>query len=191
MVKEGAYWTAPDKSRIKYEPLRTIKNRRPTPPEYHGLTLEEAAVYDRLRNEAMVLLNNVREALGMQSSGTLHNWLSAMKVPIFLIGHHYKVFSGDIVRAVEACRIPTEGTDGLAWTGYFKASAAQADRCRQYGRNRGQTHPAKRAEGRAGSSEKHDGTAASGVEGASPDGRNGRVRRGRKASSRVAGAALD
>jgi hypothetical protein len=190
LILEGKFWLSPDKTKFQYEPIWLVRERRVgNPPEYAPFTLEDAEVLDKLCHEALVMLTDIKDALGLTHLRTLYRWIDQMKIPIYQIQGRYKVFSGDVVRAVSACRIPTEGTDGVAWRGYLDERADRTDAQNWKDEKRRQKDraagiPAKRR----GRPPRREATGE--PSGAGALGRDGGVRGGSEAGGGIAGEPL-
>ena len=126
-VKEGHYRLVNGKVQIHWAGL--MKNRRTYDriPKYHPLTEQEAALLHQLREETFVGISRVSEILGYKTLEAGVRFLARKRVPVFRISGKNLVFSGDVVRAIESCRIDTAADWGV-WERYLRSSYGWRDR---------------------------------------------------------------
>lgn len=96
-------------------PLRTYTDI----PEHFGFTQAETQTFMKMCNETLVPISVVCKIWGKSYEYGM-KFIQAKKIPIFMDPFSSKphVFSGDVVRALESCRIDME-KDGGAWPKYL------------------------------------------------------------------------
>jgi hypothetical protein len=194
-IRQGAYAIYHEK--VFFYPWRVLIRPEQKEVQYHGLTLPEAILWQKLASEAMCEMRDVMEAVGIKGRHRLRTWLEQMKIPMYLIAGKYLVFSGDVVRAVAACEIPTAGAMGVAWRETFKyrdkAHAGVAAKGRRLHRKDLIEAARDADEGGPGQAEgaspvgSDEGTLGSGPEGRGESGATGSTRREREGQRRDGG----
>jgi hypothetical protein len=96
-------------------PLRTYTDI----PAHFGFTEAEAQTFMKMCNESLVPLSVVCKVWGKPYEYGM-KFIIAKQIPVFMdiFGNKPHVFSGDLTRAIESCRIDME-KDGGAWPKYF------------------------------------------------------------------------
>ena len=124
-ISEGKHYiTKRGKPRTVVDWYRFMEKRRHYKeiPRYFGLTDQEVETYMKICYEALVPINVIGKLWGRAELKATIRFLQAKKIPVyrppFDNGHAYYVFSGDIVRAIESCRIDMEADSG-AWPKYM------------------------------------------------------------------------
>jgi len=125
-IREDAHWiTRRGRPITKVSWSKFMKKRRTYQgiPTYFGLTDREVQTYMKISREALVPISIIGRVWGRNHMKHIVEFLRMKHVPVYRwpsgkgkFGYH--VFSGDIVRAVESCRIDMEA-DGGAWPKYM------------------------------------------------------------------------
>lgn len=76
-------------------------------PRYFGFTEEERELYYKLCSESFYPLRSVAYLLGLKTPKQGIKFVFDADIPLYRINNILYVFSGDIVRAVNACRVDT------------------------------------------------------------------------------------
>jgi hypothetical protein len=126
-VREGHFRIRNGKTQIHWAGL--MRGRRPEGkfPEYIPMTEEQAGFLHQLSEETFITVRQVSNMLCYRTLEAGIRFLTNRKVPIYRIGRKYVVLSGDVIRAIESCRVDTAADWGL-WSRYFQRSYAWRDR---------------------------------------------------------------
>ena len=127
-VKEGHYRIVKGKLRIHWAGLMESRRTYNQIPDYgRPLTPNETELLRKLRADTFIGVSIVSELLGYKTLEAGIKFLLRREVPIYRIAGTYRVLSGDVLRAIESCRLETDGGWGV-WERYLKSSYAWRDR---------------------------------------------------------------
>lgn len=124
-IREGNHYiTRRGKPRVVVQWHKFMKSRRHYQeiPRYFGLTDQEVQTYMKICNEALVSIRIIGRVWGKHTLEEIIEFVQMKEIPIYRWPKkgrvEYFIFSGDIVRAVESCRIDLKA-DGGAWPKYM------------------------------------------------------------------------
>ncbi len=126
-VKEGHYKIVRGKLRIHWPGLMESRRTYERIPTYTPLTQEQAEFLNQLSEDLFVSTSWISDRLGHTTVTPTVKFLTQKKVPIYRLSGKNVIFAGDIVRAIESCRIDMEADSGL-WGRYLMHVAGRLDR---------------------------------------------------------------
>ena len=117
------YITQKGKPRLIIHWRKFMRSRRhyKDVPKNFGLTDAEVQAYMKICNEALVNVKIIGRVWGKHNLDEILQFCALKEIPIYRYptdNGTYHVFSGDIVRAIESCRLDMKA-DGAAWQKYI------------------------------------------------------------------------